>query len=122
MVWNDIKHFKSVEFDSPDKRGSGYSMNLLTVAKLDKVRELCGFPLVIHSGIRTPEHNAIVGGVDSSAHELGYAADIRALSSNTRFKLVEAALLAGFRRIGIGRTFVHLDDDPNKLADVIWLY
>lgn len=122
MTWNDIQYFKPVEFDSPDKRGSGYGMDLVFVKKLDQVREFCGFPLIIHSGYRTAEHNAKVGGVDSSAHELGYAADIRALASSTRCKLIEAAFLAGINRIGIGRTFVHLDADPSKPRGVIWLY
>jgi hypothetical protein len=29
---------------------------------------------------------------------------------------------AGFNRIGIHEHFIHVDDDPSKDADVVWLY
>jgi hypothetical protein len=29
---------------------------------------------------------------------------------------------AGFNRIGISSTFIHVDNDPSKPEDVIWLY
>jgi peptidase M15-like protein len=120
--WNDIHHFKAVEFDSPDQPGSGFKMNLAFVHKLDKLREAVKMPLIIHSGYRTEKHNDTVGGVDSSAHTSGHAADIAALSSGNRFTIVEAAMRLGFRRIGIGASFVHIDDDPIKPQDVVWLY
>lgn len=120
--WSDIVHFKSVEFDSPDARGSGVNMNLDFVAKLDKLRDAVKMPLTVLSGYRTPEHNAMVGGVDSSAHETGHAADIAALSSGNRFTIIEAALRLGFRRVGIGNGFIHLDDDITKPQDLVWLY
>lgn len=122
MDWSTIKYFKPVEFDSPDAPGSGVNMDLGFVTKLDAVREEVGIPLSIHSGIRTPAHNAVVGGVDSSAHESGHAADIGALSDGARFKIIQAALKVGFTRIGTGATFVHLDDDPTKSQNVNWLY
>lgn len=121
-TWADIKYFKPQEFASPDAPDSGYFMNLDFVRKLDQLREAMKMPLSIHSGYRTPEHNATVGGVDSSAHEAGHAADIGALSSGAKFAIVEAAMRLGFRRIGIGSTFVHIDDDITKPQDVCWLY
>jgi uncharacterized protein YcbK (DUF882 family) len=120
--WADIKYFKSVEFDSPDSPGSGAHMNLDFVAKLDAIREACKEPLTINSGYRTLEHNATISGVDSSSHSSGHAADIRTLSSTTRCKVLEAAFRLGFRRVGIGKTFVHLDDDLTKPQDVVWTY
>ena len=122
MIWATIKHFKPSEFDSPDAPGSGVLMNIAFVAKLDKLREMFGAPIIIRSGYRTAKHNAIVGGVDSSAHTGGHAADIAAVSSRTRFKLVDFAMTIGFRRIGIGTSFLHLDDSPDHDQDVIWLY
>lgn len=122
MTWKDIEFFRPYEFDSPDSPGSGQKMDLSFVQKLDQLRKKLGFPLVVQSGFRTPEHNAQVGGVDCSAHEAGKAADLRALSSGTRFAILSAALNMGFTRIGIGKTFVHLDDDPTKPKQVAWLY
>lgn len=43
---------------------------------LEKVRELVGKPIVISSGYRCKELNKLVGGVQSSAHSVGLAADI----------------------------------------------
>ena len=122
MIWADVRYFRVFEFDSPDARGSGVNMNDAFILKLDKLRDAVKIPLVIRSGYRTEEHNARVGGVDSSAHTSGHAADIAALSSSTKFKIMEAAMRLGFRRLGIGATFIHIDDDITKSQDVCWLY
>ena len=47
----------------------------VTAAGLEKVRALLGDPLHIDSGYRCPALNAAVGGVPTSAHTTGYAAD-----------------------------------------------
>ena len=122
MGWDDVKWFQPSEFDSPDKPGSSVGMNLEFVHKIDKLREAVKMPLTILSGIRTQEHNAKVGGVDSSAHTIGHAADVQVLSASARYVILEAALRFGFRRIGIGNGFLHLDDDITKPQDVLWLY
>ena len=123
-LWkSQIHHFEPTEFDSPDLPGSGLDhMNVAFVAQLDILRERCGFPFKIHSGYRTPSHNATVGGVDSSAHEAGLAADVEAVDSTSRFRIIQNALSLGFARIGIGNSFVHLDVDPSKAQNVVWLY
>ncbi|MCE2946027.1 MAG: D-Ala-D-Ala carboxypeptidase family metallohydrolase [bacterium] len=46
-----------------------------TAALLEEVRALFGVPLQITSGYRNPQVNALVGGVPTSAHALGLAAD-----------------------------------------------
>lgn len=122
-TWADIKYFRASEFDSPDLGGSGFNMNLDFVAKLDKLREAVKMPLTIHSGFRTVAHNAsLPDSVDGSAHTTGHAADIGALSSTQRYLIVEAALRLGFRRVGVGNSFVHIDDDITKAQDVMWNY
>ena len=122
MGWETIKYFKPEEFDSPDLKGSGDHMNLNFVLTLDKLREAVGFPLLIVSGYRTKEHNDQVGGVDSSAHGLGLAADISARNSRVRFKIIREALRLGIHRIGIGFSFVHVDMDTSKPPSVAWMY
>jgi zinc D-Ala-D-Ala carboxypeptidase len=120
----NIKYFKLSEFDSPDEIGSGNNMCLIFLNKLDKARELAGIPFKINSGYRTPKHNAKIGGVKGSAHTNipCNAADINVVGTAGRFKIINAALKVGFNRIGIGKTFIHLDTDLKKSQNIIWHY
>ena len=117
-----MKYFELHEFDSPDLEGSGQNMQRTTLDKLDKAREIADIPFFITSGYRTPRHNEKVGGVNGSSHTKGYAVDISAHSSVQKFKIIDSALKAGFNRIGISKSFIHLDDDPDKAENVIWTY
>lgn len=92
-------------------------------AKLDIIREKCGFPLVITSGLRTKEENdALKDSVSDSSHLSGLAADITVLDSTKRFKLIKVAMENGIKRIGCGSTFVHLDIAEDKPLNVLWHY
>lgn len=117
-----MKYFKISEFDSPDVPGSGRKMKSSTLELLEATREKAGIPFVITSGYRTRLHNQRVGGVHSSSHTKGYAVDIRCKNSKDRFKIIEAALEVGFNRIGVSGNFIHLDNDPYKVKNVIWTY
>jgi len=79
-------------------------------------------PFAITSGYRCAAHNARVGGKSNSAHTRGRAADVRTSDSRTRYLVIRAALEAGFTRIGIAKTFIHLDDDPSLTQQVVWDY
>lgn len=90
---------------------------------LDKIRGECGFPLIITSGLRTEAENmALNGSVSDSAHLSGLAVDLSITDSLKRFKIDEIARKNGIKRIGIGKTFVHLDIDPTKPQPVMWHY
>lgn len=119
------KYFVPAEFEC--KCGCGLNnIDPKLVQTLDLIREHTGpppgMPLVINSGCRCPAHNAAQGGSATSSHLTGHAVDIRALSNATRFKIVASALLHGINRIGIGKTFIHLDNDTSKPPNVFWLY
>lgn len=118
----ELKNFKLSEFDSPDAPGSGNNMNPEFLVKLDNARTLAGIPFKINSGFRTKEHNSKVKGVKGSSHCLGYAADIHANEPRARLLIVSALLRAGFNRIGIAEGFIHVDNDPTKDKNCIWLY
>lgn len=120
--WDGVRYFKSQEFDSPDCPGSGVGMNRDMVMILEIIRARVGAALCITSGVRTAEQNMKVGGVNCSAHQRGMAADIECLTSDRRFLIVDSAMKQGVKRIGIGRTFVHVDIDPDLPQKVIWLY
>ena len=89
---------------------------------LDKARELAGIPFVITSGLRTPAYNKSIGGASNSAHLRGYAVDIRVRNSQERAIILDACKKVGFNRIGVGKTFLHVDCDPSLTPDVVWLY
>ena len=115
-------HFELSEFDSPDEIGSGSRMQSSTLQMLDDARGIAGIPFRINSGFRTKSHNAYVGGSRDSSHCYGYAVDIHCTDSRSRFIIIDSLRKAGFNRIGIADTFIHTDNDPDKDADVIWLY
>ncbi len=114
-----LKYFKLSEFD--DAPGTGKNMKKDFLTKLDKARAIADVPFKITSGYRSKETNKRVGGVSTSSHLKGLAADISCKDSSTRQKIVNALIQAGFTRIGIADTFIHCDTDKNK-QDAIWLY
>lgn len=62
ISWTKIRHFKAEEFVHPEL------LRWEMLEKLEELRNLCGFPLIITSSYRDPAHNAAVGGVQDSAH------------------------------------------------------
>jgi uncharacterized protein YcbK (DUF882 family) len=92
------------------------------IQTLEAIREYAGFPVVITSGFRCPDHNAAAGGTPQSAHLTGEAADISISSSHRRFKFIEAAIMAGVSRIGVGRNILHIDVSKRLPQEVIWGY
>lgn len=119
---NKKHNFILSDFDSPDQIGSGQNMNRNFLMMLEKVERLVGFELKFSSGFRTEKYNKAVGGVRGSAHTKGLAVDIKAPTIVQRDKIVWAAKKVGFKRIGIGATFVHLDVDDTKPQYVAWGY
>ena len=115
-------HFDIQEFDSPDEKGSGSYMQPSTLQMLNDARAIAGIPFKINSGFRTKSHNAYVGGKEKSSHLYGYAVDIHCTNSRGRAVIIDALRKAGFTRFGIGNTFIHTDNDPDKDANVVWLY
>jgi len=115
-------HFELSEFDSPDDPGSGKYMQETTLRMLDDARSLAGIPFRINSGFRSKSHNAYIGGSKYSSHCYGYAVDIHCTDSRSRSVIIDSLRTAGFNRFGIGETFIHVDNDPEKDDNVIWLY
>ena len=89
--------------------------------KLDKARSIAGLPFKINSAYRSPDHPLSIKN-PSSSHIKGLAVDISAKDSRTRFIIVDALIKAGFNRIGIADTFIHVDMDLDKSNKVIWTY
>ena len=102
--------------------GSREDIDISLIASLEKLERESRLELEFSSGYRCKACNAAAGGVKNSAHLRGLAVDILVDNSVERFQLLFAAVILGFRRVGIGRRFVHLDLDLNLAQDVLWLY
>lgn len=127
LGWDAISHFVPREFtcrcEELCDRPVVISLDL--VEKLDKIRDLIGMPVTIVSGTRCERYNRKVGGKAMSAHVprdgTSHAADIHCPDSAFRFAFLAAALPM-FNRIGIGKDFIHVDDDPALPSNVMWIY
>lgn len=121
MVEEQItKDFRRAEFASPDT-GECW-IDEAFVQGLQVARDLAGVPFRITSGCRTPAHNQAVGGTPNSAHLRGKAADIAAPDSMARYRVLSALFAAGFKRIGVGSTFIHVDCDETLPQESVWTY
>lgn len=123
----NTKYFKIEEFDCPSGASASDFINHDFVKKLNSARHSAGIPFEINSGVRSPEHNESIGGKENSSHltttEGGAcAADISATDSVSRHKILKALFEHKFNRIGIAKTFIHVDDDKTKSPGVVWVY
>lgn len=116
-----MKYFKPEEFNC--KCGCGANvMSATTLELLDKAREDAGIPFIVTSGYRCAKHNEASGGSPTSSHLKGLAVDIAYNSSSRTLYTALQSLLKHFPRVGIAKTFIHVDNDPEKPQEVLWLY
>ena len=97
------------------------------INKLQTARTIANIRFKISSGCRCPMHNKLEGGKFNSDHITTetiqcQGTDIYCYSSSDRFRIIEAAILAKFRRIGISKNFIHLGTNLENPQEVIWLY
>jgi len=100
------------------------------ITRLQAMRDEFG-PIRVNSGVRCRQHpesrtrptsSHVPNDLGDIEGKVGHAVDIAAVGSRRRFRLLAAAIAAGFVRVGIGKTFVHLDNDHKKAQGVIWDY
>ena len=89
--------------------------------KVQQVRDILNRSIKINSGIRCPDHNTSIGSKLTSSHIGGWAADLGYSGSAHRYELLNAVMQV-FDRVGIAKTFIHVDVDANKTAGVVWMY
>ena len=96
------------------------SINLELVDKIQKVRDEYG-PIRISSGGRCKAWNEKEGGKPDAAHLTGLALDVVCNNSSDRYRLL-TKLTWDFRRVGVHKSFIHVDIDSDKPEEVIWVY
>jgi len=96
------------------------SISLLLVNRLQQVRDEIGNPINITSGCRCAKHNEAEGGNVFSAHLSGHAVDISCTQSHKRMTLLPV-LCRLFRRVGVRSLFIHVDIDPTKDQDILYV-
>jgi len=119
------RYFKSEEFTCKCKRVECDAMTVVHLELLDRLdilRDLLKVPLIITSGLRCAFWNDHEGGIKDSEHLAGEAVDVACGTSGERWRMIKYAPRAGFHRMGVGKTFVHLDISPTKMQNVVWLY
>ena len=112
------KNFNLSEFVCHCGCGSDY-INPELVNKLQLVRDNMG-PMSVTSGVRCKPHNTKIGGSPTSSHISGVAVDLKCDSGPFRQQIL-TELTKHFQRIGIAKSFVHVDIDPAK-SDSVRLY
>ena len=116
---SNFKYFKLEDFDCQETGEN--EMSEAFIHYLDELREACGFPFIITSGYRSPDHS-----IESSkskgpgTHAQGIAADIKVSKGSQRYTIIKEALLMGFKGVGVAKTFVHIDD--RQTTPVVWNY
>ena len=124
--WAGIRYFKPRDFTCRCEGLCGHPdvISPDLVAKLDKIQDLIGMPVIVLSGTRCEKFNRKSGGRERSAHTVksgvSHAADIRCLDAAFRFAFLTAALPL-FNRVGIGKESIHVDDDPELPPNAVWL-
>ena len=117
-------HFKESEFACKCCGKGGIQDSLRE--KIEAARLLAGIPFIINSGFRCTknQNDLIARGLSepTSSHPKGLAVDIKADNSQPRWIIITALIKAGFRRIGLAKTFIHADVDEEKAQEVIWMY
>jgi len=116
------KYFSEKEFINCVPPCSLQDMKQSTIDKLDMTRERAGIPLVLNSAYRSVEHEKKQGRDGKSAHTLGMAVDIRCNTDSNRFSIINALIAVGFTRIGITKTYIHVDNSTSHSQNVTWLY
>ena len=120
-------NFSKSEFDC--KSGADMPQEVLNnvqklVNQLQIIRNRVNVPIKINSAYRSPEHNAKIGGVKTSQHLLGKAADIviEGYTPDETADLIEELIANGdILQGGLGRydSFTHYDIRKSKAR---WQY
>jgi zinc D-Ala-D-Ala carboxypeptidase len=105
--WSLYPHFSESELRCHETNDCFMEPSFL--ARLERLRREIGEPLHITSGYRSPLHSVEKAKPKPGVHTLGRAVDIQA-DGKKQYRILRLAPSLGFTGLGIGKTFIHLDD------------
>ena len=125
--WASKQHFSRDEFGWT--HCGAEQMQEAFLVRLDLLRDLLGFPLVVTSGWRCRDHPLEAGKPEPGAHSMGIAVDL-AVKNHAALETVRMAAVLGFTGIGVNqkgtKRYIHLDTlepgDPIRPRPTIWSY
>lgn len=101
------------------------------VQKLQRLRDVCGFPFIINSGYRCPQYNDQVSNTGRNGPHTKGAVDIRIYGYRAYELIKHATSTVPFNGIGVSQKgaqssrFVHIDDlpeEPGQPRPWVWSY
>ena len=103
-------------------------MNQVFMQRVEALREKVGFPFIISSAYRCPDHPIEARKSSPGAHASGKALDITCSGTNA-YELLKASLAMDVTGIGVNQTgtsrFIHLDileDAAGRPRPRVWSY
>lgn len=119
------EHFKPKELEC--HHCGVLQMNPKFMSRLEVIRQQFGFPMILSSAYRCPEHDKAIGG--AGIHTQGHAVDVKVYGPRA-YRIVELAIRFGMKGIGVhqrgdmDKRFIHLDDLENgaQPRPRIWTY
>lgn len=112
-----------MDFSKCTPKSDSIQLDSLLLSILDEIEECTGTELIINSAYRSQDYEIRHKRNGLSAHCLGKAVDIACYTNGLRYEIVKIALQKGINRIGIYKTFIHLDvatAKDGKSTQVIW--
>ena len=114
--WKDIRYFTRSEFRCPCGKCGGFPVEPeeKMVRTVDAIRAKLGKPIGVvdsgGSGVRCTEHNKAVGGVATSYHLKGMAADLHCTTATpAEMKKAAEAVMGNTGGIGLYSWGIHVD-------------
>lgn len=92
--------------------------------RIQKARDLAGFPFFITSGGRCEHHPNEIHRTTPADHQKCQAGDIAVSGGLQRGAVVKAGLESGCNAIGVAKTFIHLGYRPELAPGqiIMWTY
>lgn len=115
----ETKHFNNQDWSRCNPTCTDRDMDPELLHMLEVARSFYDTPMIINSAYRSVAHEKAHGRAGTSSHCSGKAVDIHCLRPE-RCRMLAALFRAGFRRIGIYPTFIHVDVDLRKGA-CVWV-